>query len=361
MNSYSRRIAVKIVPFTLLALALFAGATRADVVTLKNGDRVTGAFVTVKDAKLQLKSDILGDLAIPVGQITSFAAGKPVVIVAKNQSPVKGQLELAPSGDWQITANGKPQTVAAASVELIMPADAYDALTNHTAKPWQDWKGNSTLGYSLQRGDQDTTNFAASVNAVRERPATPIFSKHFRTDFTLTTILSTATQGLDSVASKTISTNLREDYLFSPANFVFGFAQLDHVGAQGLYLRQTAGGGYGRTLINTSRANFSVLGGITYVHEKFFTGVHDQAPAALIGEKLGLQISKRVRLDHDLNFYPNLTSGGQYRFDTSTTLTANLSKRFSLNTGFTDLYLSNPAAGSQKNNIAFTTGIGYAF
>ena len=352
---------MKIVPFTFFAFILFAGAVRADVVTLKNGDRVTGTFVTVKDAKLQLKSDVLGDLAIPVGQITSFSAAKAVVIIVKGQSPIKGQLELASSGDWQITANGTPQKVTAASVELIMPAEAYDALTNHTAKPWQDWTGNSTLGYSLQRGDQDTTSFAAAVNAVRERPATPIFSRHFRTDFTLTTLLSTATQGPDTVTSKTLSTNLREDYLFSPSNFVFGLAQLDHVGAQGLYLRQTAGGGYGRTLIHTSRTNFSVLGGITYVHEKFFTGVHDQAAAALIGEKLGLQISKRVRLDHTFNFYPNLTLTGQYRFDTSTTLTANLSKRFSLNTGFTDLYLSNPAAGSQKNNVAFTTGIGYAF
>ncbi len=352
---------MKIVPFTLCAVILFAGAARADVVTLKNGDRVTGTFVTVKDAKLQLKSDVLGDLAIPVAQITSFAAAKPVVIVMKGQNPVKGQLEIAASGDWQITTNGKPQTVNVTTAELIMPADSYDALTNHTAKPWQDWNGTSTLGYSLQRGDQDTTSFAASVNAVRERPATPIFSRHFRTDFTLTTLLSKATQGLDTVTSSTLSTNLREDYLFSPANFVFGLAQLDHVGAQGLYLRQTAGGGYGRTLINTSRANFSVLGGITYVHEKFFTGVHDQAAAVLVGEKLGLQISKRVRLDHNLNFYPNLTLTGQYRFDTSTTLTANLSKRFSLNTGFTDLYLSNPAAGSQKNNVAFTTGIGYAF
>lgn len=352
---------MKTVLCAALVLISFAGAARADVVTLKNGDRVTGTFVTVKDAKLQLKSDVLGDLAIPVAQITSFSAAKTVVIVVKGQPPIKGQLELAPSGDWQITANGKPQTVTAATVELIMPAEAYEALTNHTAKPWQDWNGTSTLGYSLQRGDQDTTSFAASVNAVRERPATPIFSKHFRTDFTLTTLLSHATQGTETVASNTLSTNLREDYLFSPANFVFGLAQLDHVGAQGLYLRQTAGGGYGRTLINKSRANFSVLGGITYVHEKFFTGVHDQAAAALIGEKLTLQISKRVHLDHDFNLYPNLSNGGQYRFDTSTTLTANLSKLFSLNTGFTDLFLSNPAAGSHKNNVAFTTGIGYAF
>lgn len=352
---------MKILFRSIFALLAFSVAARADIVTLKNGDRVTGAFVTVKDSKLELKSDVLGDLAIPVAQIATFSAAKPAVVVVKGQNPIQGQLELAPSGDWQITANGKPQTVAAVSVELIMPADAYEALANHTAKPWQDWKGTSSVGYNLLRGDQDTTSFSATLNAVRERPGTPIFTRHFRTDFTLTSLLSHATQGAETITSNTLSTNLREDYLFSPANFVFGLAQLDHVGAQGLYLRQTAGGGYGRTLIQSSRTSFSVLGGITYVHEKFFTGAHDQAAAALVGEKLGVQISKRVRVDNNFNFYPNLTAAGQYRFDTNTTLAASLSKRFTLNTGFTDLFLSKPAAGSQQNNVAFTTGIGYTF
>ena len=352
---------VKIVVSSSIALATFAPLARADVVTLKNGDRVTGTLVTVKGGNLELKSDVLGDLTIPLAQVASFSADKPAVVMVKGQKPVQGQLQLESSGDWQVTASGKPQTVAAASVDVIMPAEDYQKLVEHTAKPWQDWKGTATLGYSIQRGDQQTNTFSTTVAAVRERPATPIFERHWRTDFGLNTLLAHAAQDGTSVTSNTISTSLRQDYLFAPDNFVFGLAELDHVGAQGLYLRQTYGGGYGHDLIATSRTSFSVLGGITFVHEKFFTGAYDQSAEALLGEKLGIQLTKRVRLDHDLNVYPNLSTTGQYRFDTATSLSAKLSNRFSLNTGVIDLYLSNPALGSRKNNVAFTTGLGYTF
>ena len=350
----------------LVVLISFAATGLADVVTLKNGDRVTGTLVSVKGGDLQLKSDMLGDLTIPMAKVSSFSAAKPAVVVVKDQSPLQGQLELDPSGNWRVTSNGKAETVTASTVDLIMPADTYQKLVEYTARPWQNWKGNASLGYSIQRGDQQTSSFAASLTSVRERPETPTFERHWRTDYTLTTLLSGATQTsstgvTQTVNSRTFSTNLRQDYVFTATNFVFGFAQFDHVGAEGLYLRQTYGGGYGHDLIKTSRTDFSLLGGITYVHEKFFTGASDSSPQALAGEKLGIQITKRVRLDHDVNFYPDLSNGGQYRFDTATTLSAKLNSKFSLNTGVIDLYLSNPAAGSKKNNVNFTTGIGYTF
>jgi putative salt-induced outer membrane protein YdiY len=360
---------VKRLIYLFVALLSFAAtAAHADVVTLKNGDRVTGTFVNEKDGKLALKSEVLGDLSISVDKIASFTAEKPVALLVKGGKPgvelrsvMTGQLELTTSGEWKLTSSGASQTIAAANVEMILLATEYEALEHHEAKPWKDWKGNSTLGFSLQRGDQDTSNLAITVAAVRERPDGPIFHSHWRTNFGLTTLLAHATQGATTVTSNTLDTSVREDYVFSPANFLFVIGALDHIGAQGLYLRETAGGGYGRTLINRGRTNFAVLAGATFVHEKFFTGVHDQTAAVLVGEKLGIQLSKRVRFDHNLNFYPNLSNTGQYRFDTTSGLTANLSKRFSLNTSLIDLYLSTPAAGSHKNNVAFTTGVGYAF
>lgn len=345
---------------TLFAVIWMATLAGADVVTLKNGDRVTGTMVDVKDGNLDLKSDILGSLTIPLAQIASFTSEKPVALVEKSHQTVQGQLALQPSGDWQVTANGAAQNVAAADVDLIMPAADYEKLQQTTAKPWEGWKGTASLGYSLQRGNQDTTNFTTTINAVREKPQV-IFARHWRTNFDLTTLLSHASQDGTFVTSHTLSTDVRPQYLFTPDNFFFGLAQLDHVSTQGLYLRQTYGGGYGHDVIKNARTTFSVLGGLTFVHEKFFTGDWDQNAEALIGEKLGYQISKRVRLDHDVDFYPNLSNSGEYRFDTATTISAKLAGKFSLNSGVIDLYLSNPPAGNRKNDVTFTTGIGYAF
>ena len=352
---------MKLLLWVVFTLVLTGALAQADVVTLKNGDRVTATLVNVKDGKLDVHSDILGDLAIPLAQVTSFSAEKPVTLVTKNQRTVEGQLALQPSGEWQVTANGKSHTIAAADAALIMPAGAYQKIQASTANPLKEWKGNASLGYGLQQGNQDTKTFTTTINAVRERPETPIFTPHWRTNFDLTTLLSSAKENDTFIDSHTLSTDVRPEYLFTPANFVFGLVEFDHISTQGLYLRQTYGGGYGRDLIKNSRTTFSVLGGLTYIHEKFFTGDWDDGANALIGEKLGYQFSKRVRLDHDFNFYPDLSNTGQYRFDTATTLSARLAGKFTLNSGVIDLYLSNPPAGNKKNSVTFTTGIGYTF
>jgi putative salt-induced outer membrane protein YdiY len=352
----------------LLGLTCLAATARADVVTLKNGDRVTGSMVTVRGGNLQLKSDIMGNLTIPMAQVATFSAAKPVAVVIKGQEPVQGALELSPSGDWQVTANGKAQTIAAAKVDVIMPADTYQTLVVGAPKPWQAWKGTAGLGYNLQRGNQQTNTFTTTINGVRERPEAPIFKAHWRTNYGFMTLLSHAEQkpsvvggAVITVTSRTLTTSVRQDYLFSPGNFLFGLAQLDHVSTEGLYLRQTYGGGFGHDVISNSHTTFSLLGGMTFVHEKFFAGSYTQSAAALAGERLGMQLTKRTRLDHNLNFYPNLSTGGQYRFDTSTSFSYKLSNRLALNTSAIDLYLSNPPPGNRKNNITFSTGIGYTF
>jgi len=345
----------------MLVLTCAGAIARADVITFKNGDKLTGSLVNIKGGNLELKSDVLGDVTIAVGKVQSFSVAKATIITVKGQGPVQGRVELGSSGDWEITENGKTRTVAAASVETVMPAEAYHALVEHEARVWQDWKGSANLGYSLQHGDQQTRTISSVIAAVRERPEAPIFSRHWRTNYGLTMLFSRAEKTGVSVKSNTITTNLRQDYLFTRTDFVFGFAQLDHIQAQGLYLRQTFGGGYGHDLIHNDRTVFTLLGGMTYVHEKFYTGRSDQIAELLTGEKLGMQLTKRIRLDHCFNFYPNLSNGGEYRFDTASNVAMKLNKRFSLTAGVIDLYLSNPTPGSQNNNVALTTGIGYTF
>ena len=350
---------------TLLALTCAGITAQADVVTLKNGDRVTGTLSKISGGSLQLKSEILGDLTIPLKQVASFAAEKPVAVIVKGQQPQaavpQGQIELESSGDWQLTESGKPRTIAADSVNEIVPAEAYQKAEEHRAKLWQDWTGSASLGYGLQRGNQQTNTFTTTIKIVRERPATPIFGPRWRTNFDLVTLLSNSAENNVFVNSHTLSTNVRPQYLFTEATFVFGLVQFDHISTQGLYWRQTYGGGFGRDVIKSSRTTFSLLGGVTYVHEKFLNGEWDDSADALIGEKFGYQLSNRVRLDHNFNFYPNLSDTGQYRFDTGTTLSAKLAGKFSLNTSIIDLYLSNPPTGDKKNSLTFTTGIGYTF
>ncbi|MGH9450566.1 MAG: DUF481 domain-containing protein [Terriglobia bacterium] len=353
---------MKHISWLVLVVSLIAIPASADVLALKNGERLVGSWVTVKGGNLTFKSDTLGETTIPLSKVKSFSSTTPAVIVKTDNSTVRGELKLQPSGDWQVTSGGKSRLVPASSVAVIMPQTTYTSLVEHHAALYQDWKGAANFGYNLQRGDQQTGTISATVAATRERPQAPIFIRHWRTNYSLLMLFSKAAQNGLEIRSDTISTNLRQDYLITPSDFFFGFGQLDHIQAQGLYLRQTYGGGFGHDFIHTARTHFSGLGGLTFVNTKFYTGgPATQSAEALLGENLTVALTKRIALNHDFNFYPNLSNTGEYHFDTTTGLNIRLASRLSANVSFVDLFLSNPAPGSHKNNVAFTTGLGVTF
>ena len=352
---------MKITFACLWTLLFLAGNVLADVVTLKNGDRITGTLVSIKGGTLQLKSETLGTLNIPMANVATYTTEKPVAVVIKGEKPVEGRLELTPSGDWQVTSDGRTQTIAAAKADTIMPADVYQSLVVVTPKPWQAWKGAASLGDSIQHGDQTTNTVTTTVNMVHERAEAPIFKPHLRTNFNFAGLFSHAGEDSNTVTSRTLASSLRQDVLITPHDFIFGLGQFEHISTQGLYLRQTYGGGFGTDVIQNSRTTISLTGGMTYQHEKFITGTWAQNASLLLGEKIGEQLTKRMRIDHNLTFYPNLSDLGEYRFDSTTALNIKLINRVSFNASLIDLFLSNPPPGHQRNNVTFSTGIGYAF
>jgi len=133
------------------------------------------------------------------------------------------------------------------------------------------------------------------------------------------------------------------------------------VQAQSLQLRQTYGGGYGRDVIHKKRLDLSLLGGLTYVQEQFVSSPVRRSVEVLLGEKLDMDVAKGVHFQSVWNFYPNLSDTGEYRFDTTSTLSVRLNSRLSLNTGLTDLYLTNPIPGSKSNDVTLITGVAYTF
>lgn len=351
---------MKKIAANMLLLLCTGVLARADVVTFKNGDKLTGTLVSVTAGKLNLKTDALGDVAIPLAKIQTFSAEMPGAVITKDDRVLRGMVSLLPSGEWQIAQNGPPQTLAADLITSVLPQTTYDAI-EAPAKPWQEWKGNANFGYAFQRGNQNTHSISASAAIVRDRPSDILFAPHFRTTYGLTMLFADAQQDGTEITSNTIDTTLREDYLFTARNFFFGSGELDHVDTQGLYLQQSYGGGFGRDLVHNARTIFSVLGGINYVADHYDTIPSVHSAEAFVGETLGSQLTPRIRVDEHFNFYPDLEHSGQYRFDGAVNFGLKLSAHFTANVGLMDLYLTQVPPGSLNNNFIFTSGLGYAF
>jgi hypothetical protein len=340
-----------------------AASGRPETVLFKNGDRVTGQWLRVNDGKLVFNAEALGEVTILLGKVQSFASERAAVVLLKNGQTVRGKLSLDASGDWQLKAEGTSRPVKANAVQAIYPAGIYEPRSpERSRKPWENWRGSGNFGYNLARGDRQAGTISIGVNATRRQPDLPGLGEHLRTHYFLT-MLFAGTRSLDGVRSSanSVTSGLRQDFLFTPSNFVFVLGQLDHIQAQSLDLRQTYGAGLGHDLLRKRRSVFSFLGGTTYVRERFQGGVGRENTEGLLGERLGAQLSGRVRLDHLLNFYPNLSHAGRYRVDTTTTLSTKLFSRLSMTSTFTDRYLSFPLPGHKKNELLLTTGLGFSF
>jgi Protein of unknown function, DUF481 len=353
--------------FFLLALILILGAgqARSEVIQFKNGDQLTGQWVQVLNGGLRFKSEVLGEVTIPIAKLKSFSVPKAaVVILKKDNIALRGNLSLLPSGEWQLASEHSVKVLSGDSVEAIYPLEVYETKSlEQTVAPWRNWKGTGTFGFGTVRGDLQSTTWNLGLNAMHKSPDLPGLSERWRTNFFLNSLFSsTKSASNQRISANSLTSGLRQDLLFTPNDFVFGLAQLDHIETQSLYLRQTYGAGFGRDIKHSSHTQFSLLGGSTYVNERYYDGTHRKNMEALIGEKVGLGLSGRVRLQHFFNFYPNLTDTGQYRFETITTVSTHLFSHFSFNTSISDRYLSQPPQPAiQSNEVTFTTGLGYSF
>lgn len=361
----------------LVVVVLLLGwpaSLQGGVLRLKNGDVIHGTWERVVGGKLFFKSDLLGKITVDVSKIKSLETATTAVAMLPSGSTIGGKLEITPQGKWQLVPNAPAPAQPVQRFVAAYPRKKLAKLemTVH-AEPWQEWRGAANLGYSMISGDTQSRSFTASVNATRNQPDILGLPVKWRSNFFLTTLLSHARSSSSAaeVTSNTFTGGFRQDRLFGHNNFVFALAQYDYIQPQGIKLRQTYGGGFGRDVIHRPKLDLSLLAGMTYVRTNLEntsavplppgTSLLQNSAEALAGEKLSAKLTKWLSVVHDINFYPNLTQAGGYRFDTSTALAVPLTNRVSFSISYVDFYLSNPLPGNRKNNATVSTGLGMHF
>src|SRR5258707_51122 len=78
----------------MLAMLVSNGA-QADVLVMKNGDRVTGAVVKKDGATITIKSTSFGVITAPWDEVVSLEAGGELTVVTKSGKTIRGPV-LAP-------------------------------------------------------------------------------------------------------------------------------------------------------------------------------------------------------------------------------------------------------------------------
>lgn len=319
----------------------------ADLITLANGDRITGAIKSSDGTNLTIKTDYAGDLTVKMSAIKSITSDQPLYVTSKDGQALVGTVSTTDSKVEVATTSAGTVGVAKDSV-LTMRSKSEQAAVGA-------WGGFLDSGLSLSRGNSDTTNFTLGASAVRstDRDKTSVF---------VTSLLAkNTTAGISTTTASAINGGLRYDYNLSDRLFAFAFTNFDHDRFQDLDLRNVIGGGLGYHAVKTAATTFDLFGGASLNQEFFSTGLTRRSGELVLGEALDHKLNVAVNLHERLEFYPNLSEIGEYRMVFDTAAITKLSKYLSWQIDLSDRYLSNPVFGLKGNDLLLTTGVRVTF
>jgi len=358
---------------TLLSLSLASLSVRADQVTLKNGDRLSGTIVkSDDDAKtLLIKTDLAGDVSIKWEVVTAIVSSQPLHITLSDGRVIVGRVTTT-DGALEIATEGGTVPAAHDTVQAIRD-NATQAEIDRLQHPrlLDYWRGMFDLGLSVTEGNSSTAALTIAGKASRVVPKNKLtlyYTEVYSRDGNQSPALTTA---------NAIHGGIRDEFNLSPKIYVFVFTDFDQDALQNLDLRNALGGGLGYHVINTKKTQFDVFGGASFNQEYFasYTITNPAPPPALLlepsqsrhsaevvtGESLSTKLGPHTTLSEQLTFFPNLSSVGDYRITLDANATTKLKTWLGWQVTLSDRYISDPPFGLKGNDLLLSTGLRLTF
>jgi putative salt-induced outer membrane protein len=354
----------------VVLLSLAAAGVRADEITLKNGDRLTGTIVQTdeKGQTLLIKTELEGDVKVKWEGITSIVSTQPLHLTLKDGQTIVGTVA---------TTDGKFNVATKTTGEVTTAKDAVVAVRNGAEQKAYDdqiqrlenpkltdfWSGVVDTGLSLTRGNSATLSYNLAAKAAR-------VTKRDKISVYTTAIYSTDdTTPPSRTTAHAIRGGVRGDLNISNRTFMFALTDLEYDEFQNLDLRNTIGGGFGYYMIKNKKTQFNLFGGGTFMQEYYSVPLDPTNPSstsrksgeALAGEELATTLGPRLNWDERFSFYPNLSDTGEYRYNFDMTAATKINSWLGWQTTFSDHYISNPAPGKKPNDVLLSTGFRLSF
>jgi putative salt-induced outer membrane protein len=351
----------------MAVLCFLVVSARADQVTLKNGDRLTGTIVK-SDAKIMLiKTEFAGEVSVQWDAVTSITSTQPLHLGLKDGETVVGTVA---------TSDGKFEVATKTTGEVTAPKDTVVAVRNDEEQKAYDaeiarlrnprltdfWSGILDTGLSVTRGNSATLTYNLSAKAARVTTRDKI------------SVYSTAVYATDATTPPSRTTahairgGIRGDLNVDDRLFVFGFSDFEFDQFQHLDLRNVLGGGLGYHVINTKNTVFDVFGGGDFEQEYFSpnpptepTSLTRKSGEIVLGEELNTKVNNRTTFSEKFSLFPNVSNVGEYRFQLDATAATRLKTWLSWQVTYSDRYLSDPLPGLKKNDVLLSTGLRLTF
>lgn len=337
--------------FVMVASFALTAPLEADIVTVRNGDTLSGEIQGLGKGKLALKTSYAGTINIAWDQVVSVASDKALEIEVSTGKRIRGVIEQS-NGHLAVTYEDVSTDVDTVDIVGIIPMEDGDP-----PGFWDVLNGSVDLGYSFTRGNSRLNQSSVGISGDYRREGYKLQGD----------IRSLFSQQNDAPTVSRHTANGRYDLYLSPRSFSFALAGLERNDRQRLALRSTAGGGFGWSLVKSKANELAVLGGVTFINEQFQLNANGEMPPrnssgeALAGVEWDTTRYERIQFSTKLTLHPSLSESGRYRLQYDSTVRFPVFQRLTWSMSLFDRFDSAPPLMVQRNDYGAVASLGFGF
>ena len=340
-----RRVLLAVVLVGMIGGTRASAGTRTDVVTLLNGDRITGEIKKLERGRLEFKTDDVGTLYIEWDKIGAVAARGQFEVALSDGSRYVGA--LVPGAPKELRLAGEDASVA-------LPMTQVTLITPIGATFWSRLDGSFDAGFSYTRSS-DIAQLNVNSETIHRRAR------------------SEARLAASATLTKQREGGVRDDrgaidasylrYLSGPW-FVSAGTRFESNESLGVRLRSQVGAVAGPRLVDSNRAQVFLGAGVVFNDERAV-----DAPSARNVEAMVLARASyftydrpKTNLDLSLQYFPSLSNGGRHRLQLDAAARREVWKDFYLSVNGFDTYDSHPPNPAfDSNDVGVVLSLGWSY
>lgn len=354
---------------TVLGCAALASVAHAtDVVTFKNGDRISGTIVKMEDDTLIITTPYVEKMKVDWKEVATVESETPHMVRVKPDNFVNTRMGKSADG---ITLEGADVRGS----RTIRPEE----VATIDIPPGARWEGNvagTVLGTS---GNINTFSMGGAAEAIRK-------TDDDRLRFGVTTAVAEAEVDQKGRGKRTTQTAQRHtafiNYTYNLDDHwsVGGYTTFEHDKFKDLNYRALIGGGPRYRFFDTKSKFLAVYLGLAYVFEdynerilfdldKFGRWTPKANPpdkrrdflSLALGDEFTMKITPTLSVYQHLDVYPNVEDFKDTLLHFDAGLRQKVFGGMFVGLGITDDYDNVPADGKKKNDFTYFGNVGYEF
>lgn len=339
---------------TLAALTSLAFAQ--DRITLANGDVLTGSIKTMADGKVTINSPLLGDVTVPMANISDLVTQAQVELLTVNGETLKRRIAGMEGGRLKLEGD--------------IPALAIDNLgkINPPAAEAPKWTGTLKFGGFFTDGNTVRRGVGTAFDASRRSEIDRI-SFDAAWDYgedKKDNDGDPATPKTWELTQRRAGGGLKYDYFLSKRWYALATARVLGDTLANIDLRFTGGAGLGYTVIENDTTTLLVEAGLSYFNESYrevAPGDEDSNDylAARVAYKLSHALTAKTKLLHGVEAFPSLEDSNDIYLQAKTEVVTSLTESMIGSVGWILDYDNTPSPGAERADNRILVSVGWSF